>query len=71
MQVEIHRMMIIIASVVLVLAMILYYMRPGDDILVTIIATCLGFLFGKASNGIGKGNGGGHGNGNNENGKRD
>lgn len=49
---DIHKMMVIVAALILILAMGIYYSRPGDDIATTIIATCLGFLFGKATNGI-------------------
>lgn len=44
--------MVYVATFILVVAMVLYTMHPGDDVLVTIIATVLGFLFGKATNGI-------------------
>ena len=52
-QPEIHRLMVYVATLVLVLALVAYLYHPGDDVLVTVIATTLGFLFGKATNGIG------------------
>jgi len=52
-QPEIHRLMVYVATLVLVLALVAYLYHPGDDVLVTVIATSLGFLFGKATNGIG------------------
>ena len=52
-QPEIHRLMVYVATLVLLLALVAYHYHPGDDVLVTVIATALGFLFGKATNGIG------------------
>jgi len=52
-QPEIHRLMVYVATLVLVLALVAHLYHPGDDVLVTVIATTLGFLFGKATNGIG------------------
>jgi len=44
--------MVYVATIILIVAMGLYVTHPGDDVLVTVIATTLGFLFGKATNGI-------------------
>jgi uncharacterized membrane protein required for colicin V production len=54
-EMDIHRLMVYVATLILLVAMAEYMLRPGDDVLVYIIATILGFLFGKATNGIGKG----------------
>lgn len=47
----IQKLMVIIATTILIISLWLYHAHPGDDVVVTVIATCLGFLFGKATNG--------------------
>lgn len=52
---EIHKLMVYVATIILTVALLLYMWHPGDDVLVSVIATALGFLFGKATNGIRRG----------------
>jgi hypothetical protein len=51
---DIHKLMVYVATFILTIALFLYVWHPGDDVLVSVIATALGFLFGKATNGYGK-----------------
>jgi hypothetical protein len=55
-----HKWMVIIAVFVLVISLVLHQLSPSDELYVLVATTALGFLFGKATNGIGKqrGNGG-------------
>lgn len=46
--------MVIIAVLVLVLSLVLHQLSPSDELYVLVATTALGFLFGKATNGIGK-----------------
>lgn len=52
---EIHKLMVYVATLILIVALLLYMWHPGDDVLVSVIATALGFLFGKATNGFKRG----------------
>jgi len=49
-----HKWMVIIALFVLVLSLVLHQLSPSDELYVLVATTALGFLFGKATNGIGK-----------------
>jgi hypothetical protein len=49
-----HKWMVIIAVLVLVLSLVLHQLSPPDELYVLVATTALGFLFGKATNGIGK-----------------
>ncbi len=47
-----HVLMIRVATVILIVAFLLHYLRPDDDVYVGAIATAMGFLFGKFTNGF-------------------
>jgi predicted MFS family arabinose efflux permease len=49
-----HKWMVIIAVLVLVISLLLHQLSPADELYVLVATTALGFLFGKATNGIGK-----------------
>lgn len=49
-----HKAMAYIACGVLLIAMLLHELNPGDQLYVLVATTALGFLFGKATNGIGR-----------------
>jgi len=49
-----HKWMVIIALFVLVISLVLHQLSPSDELYVLVATTALGFLFGKATNGIGK-----------------
>jgi hypothetical protein len=51
----IHKAMVIIAVGVLFVALIMHQLSPDDELYVLVATTALGFLFGKATNGLGKG----------------
>jgi hypothetical protein len=50
----VHKWMVIVAVLVLVISMVLHQLSPSDDLYVLVATTALGFLFGKATNGVGK-----------------
>jgi len=50
-----HKWMVIIAVFVLVMSLVLHQLSPSDELYVLVATTALGFLFGKATNGVGKG----------------
>lgn len=50
---SLHMVMIIATVVILLVTMVMYCFRPGDVLFVSVITTCMGFLFGKFSNGFG------------------
>lgn len=47
---DLHKLVVVISGIVLVVATIVYALRPSEMI-GTVILTILAFLFGKASNG--------------------
>jgi hypothetical protein len=49
-----HKWMVSIAVFVLVMSLVLHQLSPSDELYVLVATTALGFLFGKATNGIGK-----------------
>lgn len=49
-----HKWMVIVAVFVLVISLVLHQLSPSDELYVLVATTALGFLFGKATNGIGK-----------------
>jgi hypothetical protein len=49
-----HKWMVVVALFVLVLSLILHELSPSDELYVLVATTALGFLFGKATNSIGK-----------------
>ncbi|GIV22139.1 MAG: hypothetical protein KatS3mg023_3890 [Armatimonadota bacterium] len=50
----IHKLMVAIAVGVLLFSLVLHHFAPEDQLYVLVATTALGFLFGKATNGLSK-----------------